>query len=74
VESFLLLEKQKVLVVASYINKLFTFPNQVFNTRTYVSSHVGFILAERIGTTFSSSDPLIAFISHGELTDRNFLH
>jgi hypothetical protein len=59
-----LLSTPQVLTGATYINQVFNFSDQVFNTRTYTSPHVGFVLAERIGAFFANSDPLIAFIPY----------
>jgi hypothetical protein len=62
--SSILISTPQVLTGVSYTSQIFTFIDQIFNTRTYTSAHVGFVLVERVGASFSNSDPLIAFVPH----------
>jgi hypothetical protein len=59
-----LISTPQVLTGTSYAGGIFNFPDQIFNTRTYTNTHVGLIIAERVGASISSTDPLIAFTPH----------
>lgn len=58
------LSTPQVLTGVTYSNQLLNFADQTFNTRTYLNTHTGYVLAERVGTSFSSTDPLIVYVPH----------
>lgn len=62
--SSLLLSTAQVLTGTTYSSQTLNFADQTFNTRTYVSTHTGYVIAERIGASFSSTDPLIVYVPH----------